>query len=132
MLQIIDMGYSKLKIPKICKYCGRLFESKTVVTRFCGSTCTNKSGKERRRKEQVEKQKQILLKQLVPKIVEMQTRPYISVREATILFGISKDTVHHLIKAGKTPAHNFGQRPTRVSRKYVFHKLESYSKRITF
>ncbi len=33
------MGYSKLKIPKICEFCGNPFEAKTVVTRFCSREC---------------------------------------------------------------------------------------------
>jgi excisionase family DNA binding protein len=49
----------------------------------------------------------------------MQTRPYISITEATILFGISKDTIRRLIKAGKVPAVNFGLRLTRVSRVHL-------------
>lgn len=113
------MGVSKLKIPKICEYCGKPFEAKTVVTRFCSPNCTNQSGKERRRKAQEEERKQTLLEQSAQKIAEMQTRPYISVKEATIIFGISKDTIHRLIKVGKIPAHNFGQRLTRVSRKHL-------------
>ena len=28
------MGISKLKIPKICEYCGKQFEAKTVVTQL--------------------------------------------------------------------------------------------------
>ncbi len=49
----------------------------------------------------------------------MQTRPYISITEATILFGISKDTIRRLIKTGKVPAVNLGQRLTRVSRVHL-------------
>ena len=42
-----------------------------------------------------------------------------SVSEATVLFGISKDTIRRLIKAGKIPAYNLGQRLTRVSRVHI-------------
>ena len=113
------MGVSKLKIPKICEQCGKPFEAKTVVTRFCGSTCANKHGKEKKKHAKIAEQKQILLDQSVDKIAEMQTRPYISITEATILFGISKNTIHRLIKAGKVPAVNLGQRLTRVSRTHI-------------
>jgi len=113
------MGFSKLKIPKICEFCGKPFEAKTMVTRFCSTSCINKSGKERKRKEEEEKRKQTILELSATKIAEAQTRPYISVTEATVLFGISKNTVHRLIKAGKIPAHNFGERLTRVSRKHL-------------
>jgi excisionase family DNA binding protein len=50
-------------------------------------------------------------------IADIQSRPYISIPEATLLlFGISKDALHRLIKCGKIPAHNLGQRLTRISR----------------
>ncbi len=110
------MGISKLKIPKICEYCERPFEAKTVTTRFCSPTCGNKSGKERKRQAKQAERKQTLLEQSAAKIAEMQTRPFLSISEATVLFGISKDTIRRLIKAGKIPAFNLGERLTRVSR----------------
>ena len=113
------MGFSKLKIPKICEQCGKAFEAKTVVTRFCSPTCANKSGKEKKKQAKEAEQKQTLLEQSAEKIAEMQTRPYISITETTILFGISKDTIRRLIKAGKVPAVNFGLRLTRVSRVHL-------------
>jgi excisionase family DNA binding protein len=113
------MGFSKLKIPKVCEQCGKAFEAKTVVTRFCSATCANKSGKEKKKQAKEAEQKQTLLEQSAEKIAEMQTRPYISITEATILFGISKNTIHRLIKAGKVPAVNFGLRLTRVSRVHL-------------
>ena len=113
------MGVSKLKIPKICEQCGKPFEAKTVVTRFCSSTCANRSGREKKRQTKEAEHKQTLLEQSAKQIAEMQTRPYISITEATILFGISKDTIRRLIKAGKVPAINLGQRLTRVSRSHI-------------
>lgn len=113
------MGFSKLKIPKICEQCGKPFEAKTVVTRFCGPTCANKSGKEKKRQQKEAEKKQTILEQSAEKIAQMQTRPYISISEATILFGISKNTIHRLIKAEKIPAFNLGERLTRVSRKHL-------------
>ena len=114
------MGYSQLKISKVCEFCGKPFEAKTVVTRFCSSTCsTNKSGKEKKRQAKDAERKQVILEQSANQIAEIQTRPYISITEATVLFGISKNTIHRLIKAGKVPAVNLGQRLTRVSRSHI-------------
>lgn len=113
------MGISKLKIPKICEQCGKPFEAKTVATRFCSSTCTNKFSWEKKREEKERAHKQTLLEESAKQIAEMQTRPYISITEATILFGISKDTIRRLVRAGKVPAVNLGQRLTRVSRSHI-------------
>lgn len=49
-------------------------------------------------------------------IAEIQSRPYISIPEATVLFGVSKDTLRRLINKGKLPAYNLGERLTRISR----------------
>ena len=113
------MAKSQLKLPKICEQCGKPFEAKTVTTRFCSSYCANKSSREKKRKAKEAEQKQILLERSIDKITDIQTRPFISVSEATVLFGISKDTIRRLIKAGKIPAYNIGQRLTRVSRVHI-------------
>ncbi|WP_312090622.1 helix-turn-helix domain-containing protein [Chryseobacterium sp.] len=110
------MGFSKLKIPKICEFCEKPFEAKTVTTRFCSKYCSEKEGKRQKRIAKELDEKQSLLEKSVKKIAEIQTRPYISVSEAVVLFRISKDTIRRLIKNGKIPAHNFGERLTRVSK----------------
>lgn len=113
------MGFSKLKIPKICELCGKPFEAKTVITRFCSSSCANKSGKAKKRQAKEDEQRQTILEQSANQIAQIQTRPYISISEATTLFGISKDTIRRLIKAGKIPAINLGERLTRISRTHI-------------
>ncbi|WP_319482107.1 helix-turn-helix domain-containing protein [uncultured Draconibacterium sp.] len=113
------MAKSQLKLPKICEQCGKPFEAKTVTTRFCSPYCVNKSGREKKRRAKEAEQKQVFLEDSIDKIVEIQTRPFISVSEATVLFGISKDTIRRLIKSGKIPAYNLGQRLTRVSRVHI-------------
>ena len=51
------------------------------------------------------------------KIAELQMRPYLSVSEASRLYGISQDTLRRLIAKGKIPAINLGDRLTRIDRK---------------
>ncbi len=113
------MGFSQLKIPKICEQCGKPFEAKTVYTRFCSQYCGTKASRERKKNEREEERKQQILQESAATIADIQTRPYITVTEATVLFGISKNTIHRLIKAGKIPAVNLGERLTRVSRQHI-------------
>ena len=110
------MGFSKLKIPRVCEQCSKPFEAKTVTTRFCGVSCANKSGKERKKLEKQQKEKENLLQKYSNKIAEVQTREFISVSEATVMFGISKDTIHRMIKKGLIGGANLGIRLTRVKR----------------
>jgi predicted nucleic acid-binding Zn-ribbon protein len=97
------MGVSKLKLPKICEHCGKAYEAKTVITRFCSSTCNNASLRLRKKQAVEEERKQQILQENTATIAEIQTRPYISIAEAVVLFGISKDTIRRLIKRAKFP-----------------------------
>jgi len=107
------MGYSKLKIPKVCEYCGKTFEAKTVTTRFCSKECGHKADNERKKAGRKEAKKQELIAQIP------DNRPYISISEAVLLFGISRDTIYRLVRMGKIPAINIGERLTRISRAHV-------------
>ncbi len=113
------MGFSKLKIPRICEHCQKPFEAKTILTRFCTKSCNDKYLKSKKKIDKRNQETLKLLEQSAFKIADIQTRPYITVSEATVLFGISKDTVYRLVKSGKVPGANLGQRLTRVSRKHL-------------
>ncbi len=121
------MGFSKLKIPRVCEHCSKPFEAKTVITRFCSKSCANKSGKETKKQEKKQKEIESLLEKYSNKIAEVQTREFISVSEATVMFGISKDTIHRMIKKGLIGGANLGIRLTRVKRadlENLFSKIE--------
>ena len=113
------MGISKLKIPKICPQCGKPFEAKTVTTVYCSHYCIDRVSKARKKQAIEEERTQTLLQENIQNIAEIQSRPYITIAEAVVLFGISKNTMHRLIKSGKVPAVNLGQRLTRVSRAHI-------------
>ena len=107
------MGISKLKIPKTCECCGKTFEAKTVTTRFCSKACNHKAANDKKKTERQEAKQQ----ELIAKIPN--NRPYISIAEAVLLFGVSRDTIYRLVRMGKIPAVNLGERLTRISRVHI-------------
>jgi excisionase family DNA binding protein len=113
------MGASKLKLPKVCEHCGKAFKAKTVTTRFCSNACNLASLRKRKKQALEEERKQQILHESEAAIVEIQTRHYISIAEAVVLFGISKDTIRRLIRVGKISAVNLGERLTRISRVHI-------------
>ncbi len=52
------MGYSKLKIPKICEHCKQPFEAKTFTTRYCSRDCNLKAANQKQREERAAKTKE--------------------------------------------------------------------------
>lgn len=110
------MGFSKLKIPKICEFCQKPFEAKTITTRFCSHSCADKSGKARKKQERELQKKEKVLEKYTDKIAMLQLREFISVSEAVVLFGISKSTIRRLIKQKIIHNVNLGERLTRINK----------------
>ncbi|MHB9055872.1 MAG: helix-turn-helix domain-containing protein [Paludibacteraceae bacterium] len=107
------MPGSKFKLTRNCEICGKQFNAKTIYSKYCSDKCSDKAyrNKKTHSKEEVKK------KELAEKIPE--NRPYISVGEAVLLYGISRGTIYRQIKKGNIPAVNLGERLTRISRAHI-------------
>lgn len=113
------MAASKVLIPKICEFCGEPFMAKTVTTLFCSKVCNNKSLREKKKNKEREKKMLSVLQSKKEAIAAMQTRPYVSISEASSLFGISEDTIRRMVRRGTISGINFGKRLTRVNREQM-------------
>lgn len=105
------MGDERLK--KRCLICDEQFIPKRVTSVYCSEKCSKKGYK--KKISQLKKEEK--LKATTDKISE--NRLFISVPEATILFGIAKTTLYRLIRQGKIPAVNLGTRLVRIDRKVM-------------
>ena len=75
--------------------------------------------KKTKKLEKAKKEKENLLQKYSNKIAEVQTREFISVSEATVMYGISKDTIHRMIKKRIDLGANLGIRLTRVKTEQI-------------
>ena len=85
------------------------------------SNKTLQHNNKKKAQEKQEEQRQQLAEQIPT------DRPYISIAEAVVLFGISRDTIYRQIRKGNIPALNLGARLTRISRIHIeamFPKVE--------
>ena len=112
------MGISKLKIPKICEYCGKQFEARTLTTQYCSKDCGHKADNARKKAGRQEAKRQELIAHIP------NDRPYVSVSEAVLLYGVSRDTIYRLVRMNKIPAVNLGERLTRISRAHLEPKFK--------
>lgn len=118
------MPASKYKLERKCERCGKTFLAKTIYSKYCSEACSKAAYREKKRESKKEEQRQ----ELASKIPE--ERPYISIAEAVTLFGVSRDTIYRLIRRGKLPAINLGERLTRISRTHIesmFPLIESHA-----
>lgn len=98
------------EIKRKCKVCGKVFVAKTLDSYYCSRKCSNVAWK-RKRDEKLKNARLEAIAQLVPDI-----REYISVKEAVAMFGVERSTLYRLIKEGRVPAINIGERLTRIKR----------------
>lgn len=101
------------RIKKQCLICDEQFIPKRVTSVYCSDKCSKKGYKQK----MLQLKKEEKLKALIDKIPE--DRLFISVPEATLLFGIAKTTLYRLVRQGKIPAVNFGTRLVRIERKVM-------------
>lgn len=101
------------RIKKQCLVCDEQFIPKKVTSVYCSDKCSKKGYKQK----MLQLKKEEKLKALIDKIPE--DRLFISVPEATLLFGIAKTTLYRLVRQGKIPAVNFGTRLVRIERKVM-------------
>jgi excisionase family DNA binding protein len=93
---------SKIKIQKICEFCGNEFTARTLVTRFCSSKCNSRHykqvGREEKRKS-LEKSEIISTNPL--DILRNVSQDYFEVDEAASIMRISRRTLYRLISLKK-------------------------------
>lgn len=102
------MPSAKYEIKRKCDECGTIFIARTLDSHYCCRACTQKAYNKRK----AENMKRERMNEIISTIPD--GREYISVKEAEALFGISSKTIRRMIKSGKIPAINLGQRLTRV------------------
>ena len=118
------MPSSKFTLLKNCDICGSPFNAKTVYSKYCSKKCSETAFRKKKAQEKQHEQNQKLAEKIPT------DRQYISIAEAVLLFGISRDTIYRLIRKGNIPAVNLGERLTRISRAHIevmFPKVKAIS-----
>ena len=108
-----DMPRGNYNIQRVCEECGKIFTPPTLTSKYCCSACSKRAYKKR----QIAKEKEVIRQALARRIPS--TKGYLTVKEAVLLYGISKDVLYRMIRQGVIPSHNSGQRQTRLSRQYM-------------
>ena len=92
------MSTSKFRVLRTCEFCGKEFYAQKVSTRYCSKRCNELAYKQRRRQRQItEAEARVLQKP----IEEVGNKEFLSLQDASVLFGITKRSVYNLIKKSR-------------------------------
>ena len=117
---------SKQPIKKICEYCKQEFDAGKVTVRYCSHKCNSQALKDVKRKAVVQLTEAITIRRKTETAKkDLADRPYLSIAEAAMLLGVSKQTAYNLAHTGKIKASRITNRLTFVSRKSIDDLLES-------
>lgn len=112
---------SNIKVNRLCEFCGKGFEAKTTVTRYCSHRCNSRAYKALAKGKKIEGSNLQTLTKLTQPIEAVKAKEYLSVAESCKLIGISRMTLHRLIKANKIKSGSIGRRV--IIRKSEIEKL---------
>ena len=105
------MSTSKFKVLRTCEFCGKEFYAQKVSTRYCSKRCNELAYKQRRRQRQITEAEAGILQK---PIEEVGNKEFLSLQDASVLFGITKRSVYNLIYNGVLQAFKFSSRMTFV------------------
>lgn len=96
-----------------CQVCGCEFIPKTLTSYYCSTRCTKTAYKNRKKMEKEEEE----FKALKSKISD--SKKYLTIGEACLLFSVGKSTLYSLIKRKVIPSVNLAQRQIRILREDI-------------
>lgn len=120
------MSTSKMKIKKICEWCGTTFYAQKLTTRFCSHRCNNLAYKEavrQKRIQEVETKVQTIISE--QPISDFKDKEYLAFKEAATLLGLSKQAVYKMVYAGKLQAFRISSRLSFIRKKDIDRMVEA-------
>lgn len=126
------MATSKMKIKKVCEWCGTTFYAQKLTTRLCSHRCNNLAYKEairQKRIQEVEAKIQTVISE--DSISAFKDKEYLSFKEAATLLGLSKQAIYKMVYARKLQAFRISSRLSFIRKGDIDRMLETrpYEKR---
>lgn len=101
---------SNIKITRICKFCENEFTARTTKTLYCTLKCSSRAYKARTRQSKIiESNKETEIARN-PNLEIIKNKDFISINQASDLFGISRRTLYRIISRGELDIAKFGTR----------------------
>lgn len=121
-----EMATSKIRIRKICAWCGKEFEAQKHSTQYCSKRCAEHAYKDRKRQEKKKNIETNVVKNQRKKELEpVKDKEYLTVAEAATLLGFTRDGVYKLIYRGLLKAHKITSHWTVIYRRDIDEMISS-------
>ena len=110
---------SNIIVKRICDYCKNVFDAKTTKTKYCSPTCNKKGYKLSQKLKKIETSNTETKLKVSNYVVDVNSKDFLTVKEASTLLNMSSKTVYRLIEQKELNAFNFSIRKTIIRRKDI-------------
>jgi excisionase family DNA binding protein len=101
---------SNMLVPKVCQYCKKEFLARKTTSQTCSDHCAKMYYKQKKRGAKIDATI-VDTKKILNKPIELlMVKPYLSINEASLVYGISKRTIYRLIERGELTPGKAGKR----------------------
>lgn len=128
------MTGSKIKIRKVCEWCGAEFFAQKVTTKCCSHKCNSRAYKAAERDKRIQKAEANTEEIVINKpLKSVKDKEFLSFAEAGILLGISRQAVYKMVDSGHLKAAKISSRLSFIRRSDVEAMLDAkpYDKRVS-
>lgn len=108
---------NKVKIERICEYCGKIFIAQTCKTRFCSHACNSKHYKESIRSgrynivtKEVKEERKQRIKLSVDEVEFIQAKEFINLKQLCIYLGVCRKSAYTYLRKYFIPFTRIGGR----------------------
>ena len=116
---------SNFTVKRICDYCKNVFDAKTTKTKYCSHICNSRDYKLKQKTKKIEVSNTETKLKVTNSVIDINSKDFLTVNEASILLNMSSKTVYRLIEQKELNAFNFSIRKTLIRRK----DIDSYFER---
>ena len=110
---------SNIIVKRICDYCKNVFDAKTTKTKYCSHICNSRHYKSCQKIKKIETSNVETKSKISNYVVDVNSKDFLTVKEASILLNMSSKTIYRLIAERELNAHNFSVRKTLIRRKDI-------------
>lgn len=87
-------------VTRICLFCGKEFQAKTTVTKYCSKPCSRRDYKKRIREKKIKKSNQQVKEIIDRPINAIKEKEILSIKDVCTLTGVSRTTLWRMEKSG--------------------------------
>ncbi|WP_158626855.1 helix-turn-helix domain-containing protein [Flavobacterium sp. GT3R68] len=110
---------SNIIVKRICEHCKNVFDAKTTKTKYCSHICNSRGYKLNQKLKKIEVSDTETKLKVSNYVVDVNSKDFLTVKEASTLLNMSSKTVYRLIEQKELNAFNFSVRKTLIRRKDI-------------